>query len=129
MAEAHRADRRGLARFVDDAARGLVGLSVLVGLTAWAHVFYRVWLFVFDYDCRVGMNHLEDDFFSRAYALHGAIIALMCFALWRLWPVRWERRIAGATLGLHVLVVLAVVVMHRTGMLVGYGEYVQRYGP
>jgi len=108
-------------------ARCAVALALLGAAIQWVHIAHRIRLFIVAYDCRPGVNHLADGFFRDAYLAHAGLMVLSGLALWRLWPVRWERIVACVPLALHILAVIALFVMHREGVLVEYGEFLRKW--
>jgi hypothetical protein len=93
---------------------------------AWAEILYRVKLFVADYGCQRGVNHIGDGDYMLAYVFHGFFILALAFAVWIFWkePGRWRSLACWAGAG-HLVAVLVLFTMHSTGMLVEYGEFIR----
>ena len=89
---------------------------------------YRLWLFFGVYDAQVGANHVGRGYFRLIYLGTGmgsaAALGFLLLARRRAW--RWA---AGLLVALNLLLCLAFFVMHRTGALVHYSEFITLYGP
>ena len=105
----------------------MVTLSLLGAAIQGLHIAHRIRLFIVDYDCRPGANHLADGFFRDAYLAHAGLIILGGLAVWRLWPVRWERIVPCVALVLHILAVITLFVMRREAVLVEYHEFIRNW--
>ena len=92
----------------------------------WLHIFYRLELFVSDYGCQRGVNHIGDGQFVLSYVIHGALFLVLALAAWVLWkqPGRW-RALACWAGAAHVAACLALFTMHSNGILVEYGEFIR----
>lgn len=112
--------------------RRRLGLAISAACLAtallwWAEILYRVWLFVTDYGMVLYTNHVDDWHFTFAHVVlgcllvSGTIVALL---------LRKEGKFrAAATLvpmGLGILAWAGVLLMHRTGILIGYAEMMGR---
>jgi len=100
------------------------GVAVLV---TWLEIAYRFTLFYGTYGAKKGLNHVADDYFSSFYTI---VAASLVASLVATFVVR-RRGSRIATLGVAVAGLtsgLTLFLMHRTGILVTYGEYAQLYG-
>ncbi len=89
---------------------------------------HRLHLFWHVYDNTNGMNHVADGYFSAVY-LAGISGAILGFAAARMLRLRYWRIAAGSVGLLNLALCAAFLIMHRTGALVTYDEFVTIWGP
>lgn len=112
---------------------GLVA-GLLAGVSAGVAALYqltdalgRVCLFLFVYHAETGVNHSDE--FADMYRQDAWAIPLGLLAALLLWRQGMSLRRFGAVVFLaNVLGLVAYLVMHRTGVLVTYDEFIQRWG-
>jgi hypothetical protein len=108
----------------------MAALAAMVGTcaagVAWVEILYRLALFVMDYGCQRGVNHIGAGDFMLAYLFHGFFILALAFAAWIFSkePGRW-RSLACWAGAAHLIAALALATMHSTGILVDYGEFIR----
>lgn len=94
-------------------------------LFQWAQVLYRLWLFFGEYHGEHNVNHIGEGTFSLIYIANAVVLGFALFGLRVLWRSRpW--RVCLATVGIiNGLGWLTILIMHQTGMLVGYDEFIR----
>ena len=102
----------------------IVGAAA-VGLLQWAQIVYRLYLFFGEYRGERAVNHIGDGDFALAYTINAVLLASALFALRVLWQSRpW--RISSIAVGiLNGLGCLSLFIMHQTGVLVEYSEFIR----
>ena len=103
----------------------LVAAAGAVGLFQWGEIIYRLLLFFGEYRGERGVNHVGDGDFALIYFINAILLVSTLFALRVLWQSRtW--RISSLAVGfLNVLGWLGLFIMHQTGALVEYGEFMR----
>jgi hypothetical protein len=97
--------------------------GILTALYQWALALCRLSL----YKGRPGMNHAND--FTQIYTMDAWAAPLCLLAVLLVWRQRRRSRyFALAVLLANLLSALAFFVMHRTGILVTYDEYINFQG-
>ena len=100
----------------------LVASFISLGLTL--DLVQRLLLFWFYYDRRLYMNHVADGHFTIVYGAGAVAFVLGLAAAGMVRGTPWRRPALG--LGAWVLLVCAAyAVMHKTGLLLKYGEKYQ----
>ena len=103
----------------------LVAAAGVLGLFQWGQIVYRLHLFFGEYRGERGVNHVGDGDFALIYFLNAILLASTLFALRALWQSR-SGRISSAAVGfVNGLGWLSLFIMHQTGMLVEYGEFIR----
>ena len=110
--------------------RAKIGLSIAtaclgVALIWWAEIIYRLWLFFTDYQMKRYENHTGDGYFIIVHFVLGCFLAGGLVSATLL--AKERKSLAVGSLIPTVLGVLAwltVQVMHRTGVLIGYMEWI-----
>ncbi len=116
---------RGWLRVLAGIAAVGAGVAVLV---TWLEIAYRFMLFYGTYGAKKGLNHVADDYFSSFCTIAAASLAAS-LAVTFLFPRRWIRIMTFGVAVAALMSGLTLFLMHRTGILVTYGEYAQIYGP
>ncbi len=101
-----------------------LGLVLLVAARQWYEIYDRLHLFVVGYDCRTGQSHVADGAFVFIYLINAALLTVTCAAACWLWSSRAGRPVAVALLALNAVAMVTWFVMHRTGALVTYSEFI-----
>ena len=99
----------------------------MVSVIQWWQIAYRLWLFYTDSRGERGINHIGDGDFLMIYVANGFLLgaALFAFRIFRQDKV-WQ--IGAAIVGiLNSLGWLVLFLMHKTGVLVEYGEFIQHW--
>src|SRR5438093_4188637 len=100
---------------------GAAGVAVL----QWWQIAYRLRLFLTDCHGERGVNHIGDGAFTFIYIVNAILLAGVVFALRVFWRDGRGWRIATGVVGLgNAFGWLTFAVMHRTGVLVEYGEFI-----
>jgi hypothetical protein len=103
----------------------LASAAFLPALYQWTLVLYRLGLFWLDYKGQLGMNHADD--FRDIYTMDVCAVPTSMFAVMLLWRQRGrKRRLSLCILAANILGAGAFFVMHKTGVLVSYSEYIGR---
>lgn len=93
----------------------------------WWQIAYRLRLFLVDYQRERGVNHIGDGDFALIYIANSLLLVAAVFGVRVLWRDSRSWRIAGLVVGTtNVLGCLTLFVMHRTGILVEYGEFIRQ---
>lgn len=101
----------------------IVGVGA-VALFQWAQIVYRLWLFFGEYHGERGVNHIGGDF-TLIYITNALLLAVAIFALRVFWRgSRGWRVTSAAVAAANLLGWLTLFVMHRTGALVEYIEFI-----
>ena len=99
----------------------------MVCVIQWWQIAYRLWLFYFDYGCERGVNHIGDEDFQAIYVVDVLLlfVALFAFRIFRQ-DIAW--RYGAAVIGiLNALGWLTLFIMHKTGVLVRYSEFIRHW--
>ncbi len=102
-------------------------VTAAVALLWWAEIFYRLFLFFTDYHATRWENHVDDSYFPFTHFLLACFVtagAFSGFILGKFKPLRPAIAISPAMLG--VFAWLTVLIMHHTGLLIGYCEWMSR---
>lgn len=105
----------------------LSGICLAVALLWWAEISYRLWLFFTDYKMELYANHTGDGYFSFVH------LVLVCFLIaGSISTMLLSQEIKYYSIGaliptaLGIAAWIAVLVMHKTGVLIGYIELIAR---
>jgi hypothetical protein len=108
-----------------------IALTVVAGLGAaalWSQLIYRLTLFYRDHGGQAGMNHVGDGAFSLAYGV-SAVCVVAAIAAAVMFNRRLSRLLACGVAATVVGGCVLFYVMHQTGALIEYEEFVKIYGP
>jgi len=96
-----------------------------IGILQWWQIVYRLHLFFGEYRGERAVNHIGDGDFALIYILNAMLLASVIFALGVLWQSRsW--RISAIGVGVvNALGCLSLFIMHQTGALVEYSEFIR----
>ena len=97
----------------------------LLGLFQWSQIVYRLRLFWGEYHAVLGVNHIADGDFALIYFINALGVAAVLYALYVFWRNRGWRAASIAVALVNVCGWVALFIMHRTGMLVEYGEFLR----
>jgi hypothetical protein len=102
----------------------MVGSATICGYTWW-QIGCRVHLFYAEYGGRRWVNHVSDGTFEAAYVA-GIVAACLALVPWRVFreSFRSVSRAATVIAVFNVLGVLGIFLMHRSGILVTYMEFI-----
>lgn len=103
-----------------------VVVAGLIACLQWSQIAYRLALFYYQCNAERGFNHVEDGIFGFAYSIDAALLAAGIFVIRSLWknPGFWRACSFGFVLA-NLAGGITLFNMHRTGVLVGYGEAMQ----
>jgi hypothetical protein len=103
----------------------LVAGAAAVALFQWAQIAYRLHLFFGECRGERAVNHIGDGDFALIYIANAILLASALFALRVLWQSRpW--RVSSVAVGIvNGLGWLSLFIMHQTGALVEYGEFIR----
>lgn len=110
------------------AARGLGYLLAIAGVPSafnlWLTALARIYLFVFESHFRLGMNHSDD--YGYVYSNAWWLLPMGLLSTILLWQPRskWKNVALWVFLA-NLLAMITFVVMHWTGILVSYDEYIR----
>jgi hypothetical protein len=103
------------------------GVCLVVALLWWAEIIYRTWLFCTDYRMELFANHVDDGYFVFVHVVLGCFIAAGVVSVILLGKDRRFHAVAGVCpMVLGSLAWVTVLIMHRTGIVVGYIEMMAR---
>lgn len=110
------------------AARGLGYLLAIGGVPSafnlWLTASARIYLFVFESHFRLGMNHSDD--YGYVYSNAWWLLPMGLFSTILLWqPLNKWKNLALWVFAANLLAMITFVVMHWTGILVSYDEYIR----
>ena len=109
------------------AAAMIVGAGVMAGVQWW-QIAYRLRLFFVDYHSERGMNHIGDGDFTLIYIANLLLLAAAVFGVRAFWHDARGWRISGLVVStMNAVGCLCLFVMHRTGVLVEYGEFIRHW--
>jgi len=90
----------------------------------WWQIAYRLRLFFVDYGGERGANHISDGDFMLIYLTNALLLVVALCALRALRNSKSWRIFATSIGTANLLGWLTLFVMHRTGALVEYGEFI-----
>jgi hypothetical protein len=91
----------------------------------WWQIAYRLWLFYSDYGCECGVNHIGDGDFLMIYVVDVLLLSAALFAF-RIFRQDRAWQFGAAIIGiLNALGWLTLFVMHKSGVLVEYSEFIR----
>jgi hypothetical protein len=103
------------------------GVCLTVALLWWAEILYRFWLFCTDYEMKLFTNHVGDGYFSFVHLVLGCFIVAGIASSILLGHGKRFHAFAGIfPMVLGILAWVSVLIMHRTGILIGYIEMMAR---
>ena len=98
-----------------------VPIIVLAVFLQWYQIIYRIYLFVCDSGCALGMNHIGDGDFACVYVAN--IFLLLCgWISYRLirGESRWVILVVRIAILANSIAFITWFLMHKTGVLVEY---------
>lgn len=106
-------------------ARMLVVAAGLIACLQWSQIAYRLALFYYQCNAKRGFNHINDGAFGVAYSIDVVLLVVGIFVLSSLWknPGFWRASALAVVLA-NLAGGITLFNMHRTGVLVGYGEFI-----
>ena len=94
----------------------------------WSQIIFRLRLFFANYHGQRGVNHIGDGDFALIYFANVLLLTVVAFGLVILWRHSRAWRITSLTVAaMNVLAWVAYFIMHRTGALVEYGEFIRHW--
>ena len=94
----------------------------------WWQIIYRLALFFGEYHGERGVNHIGDGDFMLIYIVNALLFASTLVALRIFWQsARMWRGFSIVVGASNLLGCLMLIVMHMTGMLVEYGEFIRHF--
>jgi hypothetical protein len=106
-------------------ATSLVAGAGMFCVIQWWQIAYRLWLFYADYGCERGVNHIDGGDFLMIYVVDVFLLSASLFAF-RIFRQDRAWRFGAAVIGiLNALGWLTLFIMHKTGVLVEYGEFIR----
>ena len=107
-------------------ATALVAAAGTAGLFQWSQIVYRLQLFFDDYHGEPGVNHIGNGDFALIYFANGLLLAVAAYGFFVFWRLsRGWCMVSAAVAAVNVLGWITLFVMHRTGALVEYGEFIR----
>lgn len=103
----------------------LIFVAGILAAIQWSQIAYRLYLFVHHYHGERGVNHIGEAF-ADIYLINALLLAMAISGLMVLWRHSRTWRTAAAVIGAtNLLGWIALFVMHQTGVLVEYGEFIR----
>jgi hypothetical protein len=101
-----------------------VFLAAAVAIIQWWQIAYRLHLFYVDYKGELNVNHIGDGDFTLIYVVNALLLLTAAFSF-RVFRAEKPWRHAALIIGsINLAGWLALILMHRTGVLVGYTEFI-----
>ena len=105
-------------------ALSISAISLAMAILWWAELLYRIWLFFTDYGMQRFENHTEDGYFVF---VHFVLICFIIAGVTSVALVLKEKKSyclgVLVPMALGILAWTTVMTMHRTGLLIGYDEW------
>jgi|ERR1017187_8920628 hypothetical protein len=99
-------------------------VGAVLATVQWWQIAYRLHLFYVDYKGEPYANHIGDDDFTLIYIVNALLLLTAAFSI-RVFRAEKPWRNAALIVGSANLAGwLALILMHRTGVLVGYTEFI-----
>ena len=109
-------------------AKIFVVIAGLIACLQWSQIAYRLALFFYQCNSKRGFNHIDDGAFGIAYSIDVILVAVGIFVLYSLWKTpRFWRACSLAFVLANLAGGITLFSMHRTGVLVGYTEYIYNW--
>ena len=91
----------------------------------WWQIVYRLRLFFGEHQGKPGLNHIGDGDFTFAYVVNGLLLLASLLSA-RVFRKNTSWKTVAVTVGiLNLLGWVTLIVMHQTGALVEYGEFIR----
>ena len=111
-------------------ALALIIICALAAIYQWWQIYHRYDLFRNHYNSKPGISHVADGWFRSNYRINGALLLAALVAHFLVWPKGWAPRLAVlSVLMLNLTACVMIYCMHRSGVLVTYGEWAANVGP
>ena len=109
-------------------AKMFVMVAGLIACFEWSQIAYRLALFYYQCNAERGFNHIDAGAFGIAYSVDVILLVVGIFVLCSLWktPGFW-RACSLAFVLANLAGGITLFNMHRTGVLVGYGEFIYNW--
>jgi hypothetical protein len=106
-------------------AKVFVVVAGIIACLQWSQIAYRLALFYYQCNGERGFNHIDDGAFGVAYLIDGVVLVLGIVVLFsfRKNPGFWRACTLAFVLA-NITGGITLFNMHRTGVLVGYGEFI-----
>jgi len=106
-------------------AKMFVAVAGIIACMQWSQIAYRLALFYYQCNGERGFNHIDDGALGVAYSIDGVLLIVGIFVLCSFWKKHSFWRACSLAFVLANLAGgITLFNMHRTGVLVGYGEFI-----